>query len=186
MFETKSNKERVGIALDFLLDGLRPFLEQYFRKIYGQGWEEKARENDPSLPKIRDSNGDSNRDPRGRNSNRDPRGKDSKANVRGKKFSEWDAFAILKFMSNDREVFNEILDSKGYSRGRYLSGLAYELFNARNQWAHGDTFTLDDAYRIFDSAHRLLMGISAPEAMLLRQDKKEVRKLLVQEDERGF
>ncbi|NWJ98112.1 MAG: hypothetical protein HXX20_20340 [Chloroflexi bacterium] len=182
MFETRSNKERVGIALDFLLDGLRPFLEQYFKRIYGVGWEEKTREHDP---KVRDSNRDTNK-----RDNRDTNKRDNrdtnKGSVRGKKFSEWDAFSILKFMAYDREVFSEILDSSGYGRGRYLSGLAFELFEVRNKWAHGETFTLDDAYRVFDSAHRLLMGVSAPEAMLLRQDKKEVRKLLVQEDERGF
>ena len=38
-----------------------------------------------------------------------------------------------------------------------------ELIDARNRWAHQETFTSDDAYRALDSAERLLQAISAGE-----------------------
>ena len=38
-----------------------------------------------------------------------------------------------------------------------------ELIEARNRWAHQETFTSDDAYRALDSAERLLQAISAGE-----------------------
>lgn len=39
---------------------------------------------------------------------------------------------------------------------------ASELRDARNGWAHGDSFSDDDAYRILDTAERLAKSIGAP------------------------
>ena len=41
---------------------------------------------------------------------------------------------------------------------------ASELRDARNGWAHNRSFSDDDAYRVLDTAERLLTGISSPEA----------------------
>ena len=38
-----------------------------------------------------------------------------------------------------------------------------ELIDARNRWAHQESFTSDDAYRALDSAERLLLAINAGE-----------------------
>ncbi len=43
-----------------------------------------------------------------------------------------------------------------------------ELRDFRNRWAHQKTFSSDDAYRVMDSAERLLTAISAPRATDLK------------------
>jgi len=39
----------------------------------------------------------------------------------------------------------------------------YEARDARNKWAHNDTFSTDDALRVLDTFHRLLQSVSAGE-----------------------
>ncbi|MFP5452403.1 MAG: Swt1 family HEPN domain-containing protein, partial [Thermoleophilia bacterium] len=48
--------------------------------------------------------------------------------------------------------------------GRVGQGYARELREARNAWAHNASFTDDDAYRVLDTAERLLSTIQAPGA----------------------
>ena len=55
-----------------------------------------------------------------------------------------------------RDVFERTL-------GRMERNYVSELIEARNRWAHQETFTSDDAYRALDSAERLLQAISAGE-----------------------
>ncbi len=45
--------------------------------------------------------------------------------------------------------------------GRIGEAFATELKNARNTWAHNGSFTDDDAYRILDTAERLVGLINA-------------------------
>jgi predicted AAA+ superfamily ATPase len=47
--------------------------------------------------------------------------------------------------------------------GHAERSLVSELRTVRNEWAHQNPFTLDDAYRALDSAQRLLSAISAAE-----------------------
>jgi len=49
-----------------------------------------------------------------------------------------------------------------------------ELRGVRNRWAHHLPFTLDDAYRAFDTAERVLASVSAPEAAELDRLKQEI------------
>jgi hypothetical protein len=64
------------------------------------------------------------------------------------------------------EVFRKTL-------GRAERSLVSELREWRNRWAHQEPFSSDDAYRVLDSAARLLSTVSAPEAEELERMKHE-------------
>lgn len=66
-----------------------------------------------------------------------------------------------------QEVFRKTL-------GHTERSLVSELREARNQWAHQETFTTDDAYRIMDSVERLLNSVSAPEARQINSEKQRL------------
>src|ERR1700694_1032207 len=73
----------------------------------------------------------------------------------GMKVSKNDAQFLLKVMW---EAWNEVFRAKLSQTDRtYVS----ELRNMRNRWAHQETFSTDDAYRALDTAHRLLLDVSA-------------------------
>ncbi len=65
-------------------------------------------------------------------------------------------FLLRTMASTWREVFERTL-------GRMERNYVSELIEARNGWAHQDTFSSDDAYRALDSAERLLQAVSAGE-----------------------
>src|SRR3990170_7520880 len=66
-----------------------------------------------------------------------------------------DVYALLKIMwGHWNQVFGKVLSFADRT-------LVAELRDARNRWAHQESFSTDDAYRTLDSAHRLLMAISA-------------------------
>lgn len=71
--------------------------------------------------------------------------------------------------------WNEVFKSKlGHAERSYVS----ELMNARNDWAHQATFTNDDAYRVADTATRLLEAIGAPkEAQVTKDTAQELLRL---------
>ncbi len=71
--------------------------------------------------------------------------------------SKTDVQFLLRTMTSTwREVFERTL-------GRMERNYVSELIEARNRWAHQESFTSDDAYRVLDSAERLLQAISAGE-----------------------
>src|SRR5437879_4048158 len=73
-------------------------------------------------------------------------------------FSAWDAAVLLRLMWDAwNEVFRRTL-------GHAERTLVSELREVRNQWAHQEPFSTDDAYRALDSAGRLLTAVSAPQA----------------------
>ena len=74
-------------------------------------------------------------------------------------------------------VFSSIL-------GKAERGLVLELVEVRNRWAHQHKFSSDDAYRVFDSAGRLLQAVSAPEAQDLEGIKNELLRLRFDEQVR--
>ncbi|GIW20842.1 MAG: hypothetical protein KatS3mg065_1138 [Chloroflexota bacterium] len=49
-----------------------------------------------------------------------------------------------------------------------------ELRGIRNRWAHHEAFSLDDTYRAFDTAQRVLTAVSAPQAGELERLKQDV------------
>nr|WP_216087062.1 Swt1 family HEPN domain-containing protein [Stanieria cyanosphaera] len=55
--------------------------------------------------------------------------------------------------------------------GHAEKNLLGELKTIRNDWAHGNNFTTDDAYRALDSTARLLSSISAPQADTVEKQK---------------
>src|SRR5262249_51880489 len=75
-----------------------------------------------------------------------------------KPVTQWDASALLKLMWDAwNDVFRKTL-------GQSERTLVSELRDQRNKWAHQQTFSSDDAYRVLDSAGRLLTAVSAPQA----------------------
>ena len=91
----------------------------------------------------------------------------------------WDASALLKLMWESwNNVFRNTL-------GPAERGLVGELRGHRNKWAHQDPFTGDDAYRALDSAHRLLLAVSAPQAQEVEKMKLELMRLRYDEQVRS-
>ncbi len=93
--------------------------------------------------------------------------------------ADWDAAALLKLMwAAWNSVFRKPL-------GHAERSLVSELRNHRNQWAHQQSFSSDDAYRALDSAGRLLSAVSAPEAAEVDKMKMELLRLRFDEQVRG-
>jgi len=84
---------------------------------------------------------------------------------------EWDVHGLLLLMLHGWiEIFKRTM---GYAERNYVS----ELLEARNRWAHQDAFSTDDAYRVLDTTHRLLIAIAAPEAEMAKSLKSELLRL---------
>jgi predicted AAA+ superfamily ATPase len=93
--------------------------------------------------------------------------------------TDWDVSPLLKLMWDSwNEVFRKIL-------GPAERSLVGELRGHRNEWAHQRTFSGDDTYRALDSAHRLLLAISAPQADELDKAKNELLRLRFDEQVRS-
>lgn len=67
-------------------------------------------------------------------------------------------------------IFKQIL-------GQSERTLVSELRTTRNDWAHSNTFSTDDAYRALDSVTRLLSAISAPQAEQVEKQKQELLRI---------
>ncbi|MEF3274730.1 MAG: DUF499 domain-containing protein [Chloroflexus sp.] len=89
-------------------------------------------------------------------------------NLSTKPISEWDVAALLKVMW---EFWNEVFRQQLSFTER---SLVSELREWRNKWAHQNPFSSDDAYRVLDSAERLLTAISAPQSDDLNRLKQEL------------
>ncbi|MCZ7570815.1 MAG: Swt1 family HEPN domain-containing protein [Ardenticatenaceae bacterium] len=93
--------------------------------------------------------------------------------------ADWDAAALLKLMWDAwNEVFRQTL---GFAERSLVS----ELREVRNQWAHQDPFSSDDADRALDSMARLLTAVSAPQADEVGRMKMELRRLVFDEQVRS-
>jgi predicted AAA+ superfamily ATPase len=97
----------------------------------------------------------------------------------GKRLGEWDIAALLKLMW---EAWNEVFRR---SLGSAERTLVSELRDWRNKWAHQQPFSSDDAYRVLDSAERLLTAVSAPEAQEANKLKQELLRLVHEEQVRA-
>jgi predicted AAA+ superfamily ATPase len=93
--------------------------------------------------------------------------------------SKTDAQFLLRTMTSTwREVFERTL-------GRMERNYVSELIDARNRWAHQEVFSSDDAYRVLDSAERLLQAISAGEqATEVGRMKQDLQRRRFQEEAR--
>ena len=133
-----SNKERIGRVLEALKEGLGPFiLREYKHAFTSNGY---INEIDLTL-----SNSSYQGMP-------DAAREDEAALL--KTLDTQACFNLLWRHWND--VFQEKLGHNGRS---FVS----ELISARNQWAHQGAFSNDEAYRVTDTAARLLKMVSAAE-----------------------
>lgn len=98
--------------------------------------------------------------------------------VANKSFKSWDVAALLKVMW---DAWNAVFrDTLGYAERSQVS----ELREARNKWAHQEPFSSDDAYRVLDSASRLLTAVAASEAAEVEKMKMELLRLRFDEQVR--
>ncbi len=94
-------------------------------------------------------------------------------------FEAWDAAVLLKLMWDAwNEVFRRTL-------GQAERTLVSELRGVRNQWAHQEPFSTDDAYRALDSASRLLSAVSASQAEEVEKMKMELLRVRFEEQLRS-
>src|SRR5450759_5350715 len=90
-----------------------------------------------------------------------------------------DAALLLRLMW---EQWNDVFrDTLGHAERSLVS----ELREVRNQWAHQESFSTDDAYRALDSAGRLLTAVSAPQADEIEKMKSELLRLRFDEQVRS-
>lgn len=75
----------------------------------------------------------------------------------GSSFQDLDVAALLKIMSRS---WNDVFWS---ALGPVERGLVSELRDARNNWAHQEPFSDENAYRALDSICRLLTAINSPQ-----------------------
>ena len=96
-----------------------------------------------------------------------------------KSIDDWDVAALLKLMW---DTWNDVFrDTLGFNERSLVS----ELRGWRNKWAHQERFVSDDADRALDSAERLLTAITAPQADEVARIKRELRRLVFDEQVRG-
>jgi len=90
-----------------------------------------------------------------------------------------DAAPLLRIMWEQwNDVFRKTL-------GHAERSLVSELRDHRNRWSHQEPFSTDDAYRVLDSAARLLTAISAPQADEIERIKIELLRLRFDEQVRS-
>lgn len=75
------------------------------------------------------------------------------------------------------EQWNEVFKK---TLGRSDRSLVSELRDTRNAWAHNDPFSVDDAYRAFDSIARLLSAVSA-DTQEVEKQKQEILRIRFEE-----
>lgn len=96
-----------------------------------------------------------------------------------KPVTQWDMSALLKLMWEGwNDVFKRTL---GFSERSLVS----ELRDFRNRWAHQQSFSSDDTYRVLDSAGRLLNSVSASQADDIEKMKNELLRLRFDEQVRN-
>jgi len=119
-----SNSERIGKGLDFLRNGLAPFVEREMEAVYGGEWQEKAKQ---SLPKERDWKVESGK-------------------------VQWDAYLILIIIWNHwNDVFKKTL---GHAERSYVSELreVRNRWAHQNAFTYDDTYrALDSMARLLRS-----------------------------------
>lgn len=92
---------------------------------------------------------------------------------------EWDVSSLLKLMWDTwNDVFKRTL---GFNERSLVS----EIRDWRNKWAHQTPFSSDDTDRALDSIHRLMLAISGQQAEEVDRIKKELRRLVYEEQLRS-
>jgi len=90
-----------------------------------------------------------------------------------------DVYLVLRLMWEQwNDVFRNTL-------GHAERSLVSELREVRNRWAHQNPFSGDDTHRALDSAVRLLVAVSAPEAAEIEKMKMELLRVIFDEQVRS-
>lgn len=147
----KSNRDRVGEVLIALKEGLGPFVLREYKMVFKSKYLDE-------LERVL------SRDLSGVSSNAFA----SETNV----LRELDVAMWLKaIIFGWRDVFS---DKLGHAERSYAS----EILNQRNEWAHQQAFTVDDAQRAADTATRMLLAIGAvSEAKVTQQITNDLLRL---------
>ncbi len=145
----KSNRDRVGEIMDTLRSGLAPFILREFNATYGGVFLQEIELTLTTNAYTSDHLPDINT-----------------------AIERVDIHGWLNLMWRK---WNEVFKAKlGHAERNYVS----ELMTARNDWAHQAAFTNDDAYRVADTATRMLEAIGAPkEAQVTKDIAQELLRL---------
>ena len=123
----KSNRERVGTALDLFVDGMMPFVERELESRHGDQWKQKVAEI------LGTGQG----------------GRGAASGGRQRVLS-WDTGAIVDVIQAEwQHLFRKKL-------GKAERSMLFEIKEVRNAWAHQESFSTDDTYRAVDTMHRVL------------------------------
>ena len=153
-----TNRERVGLALELLKNGLAPYVSREFVARYkGRGKTE--------LERIFDRPHDQRRI--------------FSHNEPSKPFHHMDVTDLLRVMwVSWNDVFSLTL-------GQLERSLVSELREHRNAWAHQEPFSGEDTIRMLDSAQRLLTAVSSKQASEVEKMKSELQRLRFEEQARS-
>lgn len=154
----KSNRDRIGEIMDALKAGLGPFVLREYKFIY------KGSRYLQEVELTLNTNAYSA-----------PHLPDEETALR-----EVDVQGWLNLMIRN---WNDVFRSKlGHNERSYVG----ELLSARNDWAHQAAFTNDQAYRVADTAARLLLAVSAPnEAQIAQNIAQELLRLRFEAEQKA-
>lgn len=154
----KSNRDRIGEIMDTLKAGLGPFVLREYKFNYKGG--RYLQEVELTL---------------NTNAYSAPHLPDEETALR-----EVDVQGWLNLMIRN---WNDVFRSKlGHNERSYVG----ELLTARNDWAHQAAFTNDQAYRVADTAARLLLAVSAPnEAQIAQNIAQELLRLRFEAEQKA-
>jgi hypothetical protein len=153
----KSNRDRIGEVLDALKEGLAPFVLREYKQIH------KGARYLQEIELTLNSNAYAA-----------PHLPDEATAI-----AKIDVQGWLNLMWRQ---WNEVFKTKlGQAERNYTS----ELLAARNDWAHQKPFTNEDAYRIADTATRLLEAVGAPKfAQLARAHAQDLLRLRFESEQK--
>ncbi len=112
--------------------------------------------------------------------------RDTDKGITGKEYAAEDPYLQLRFITQG--IPNQV--KRGwwpFSKllSRVEESHASELLGVRNDWAHGKSFTDDDAYRALDTAERFTRAIGAPKAAdEIRDLRLSLRRVTAEKDDR--
>jgi ribonuclease-3 len=143
-----NHREKIGQALDFLRQGLYPYVEKRMQEKYGDNWIKQAVSH---LHPHQKQSGQPESD-----------------------IIREDISALLRVVHDEwKKVFEEKFP-------KTKKTLIQILIEVRNKWAHG-SFDTDDAYEALGHVLRLLKAIEAPQTEDVQKQKREIFRLLQQE-----
>src|SRR5690606_7596804 len=153
----KSNRDRVSEVMDALKEGLGPFVLREYKMIY------KGSRYLQEIEQTLTTNAYSS-----------PHLPDEQTALREVDIQGW----LNLMIRNWSDVFKTKL---GHTERSYIG----ELLAARNNWAHQQAFTNDDAHRVADTATRLLEAVGAPkEAQVVKDIAQELLRLRFEAEEK--